>query len=138
MECPSCQRLIDYKATICPHCREEIDADYARVSTTIIVYNTAACSSANTIKTAEYGAVIVALATFVGIWAVDHGLVIINLLTPLISIAAIAVWFRRFGRFQFGDVEFEKAKQEMRNSMKFWIALAVVQSLVIVYLFRFR
>ena len=138
MECPSCQRLIDCKLTICPHCREEIDADYARVSTAIVVYNTAACSSANTIKTAEYGAVIVALATFVGIWAVDRGLVIINLLTPLITIAAIAVWFRRFGRFQLGDAEFEKAKQDMRNSMKFWIALLVVQSLVIVYLFRFR
>lgn len=81
---------------------------------------------------------IVAVATFIGIWAVDHGLVIINLLTPLISIAAIVVWFRRFGRFKAGDAEYEKAKRDMRNSLKFWIALLAVQSLVLVYLFRFR
>jgi len=136
VECPSCKRLIDWKSEACPHCREEIDPDYARLSTAIVVHNTAACSSANTIKTGEYAALIVVLATFLGIWVVDHGLVIVNLLTPVLSIAAIVVWFRRFGLFQFGDAEYEKAQKDMRNSLKFWIAFLVVQSLVLVYLFK--
>lgn len=137
VECPECKRLIDCKAKVCPHCREEIDAEYAKLSTTIIVYNTAACSSANTIKTAEYGALIVFVATLLGIWAFDPGLVILNLLTPTLAIAAIVVWFRRFGWFKLGDAEFEKAKRDMRISIVLWIVLLVVQGLAIVYFLKF-
>jgi len=130
--------LIEYGAEVCPHCREEINADYARISAAILVFNTAAVSSANTIKTAEYGAAIVFMATLIGIWAVDASLVIANLLTPILSIAAISVWFYRFGRFRHGDPEYDKAKRDMRNSIKLWLVLIVVQALGIAYFSRFR
>lgn len=138
VECPGCKRLIECEAKVCPHCREEIDPEYAKVSRAVTVYNTAACSSANTIKTAEYGALIVFLATLIGVWAIDPGLVIVNLLTPILSIAAIVVWFRRFGWFRFGDAEFEKAKRDMRISMLLWIFLLVVQVLAIAYFVKVR
>jgi RNA polymerase subunit RPABC4/transcription elongation factor Spt4 len=138
VECPSCKRLIGYRLKVCPHCREEIDPVYARASATVVVFNTAACSSANTIKTGEYGAVIVLIASFIGMWLVDPALVIANLLTPIISIAAIVVWFFRFGRVNFGDAEYAKAKRDMRNSLKLWVVLIAVQALVLAYFFRFR
>lgn len=138
MECPSCKRLIGYRLEVCPHCREEIDPAYARVSAYLVVFNTAACSSANTIKTAEYAAVVVLIATFLGMWLVDPALVIANLLTPIVSIAAILVWFFRFGRFKFGDAEYAKAKRDMRNSLKLWVVLTAVQALALAYFFRFR
>ena len=138
VECPSCKRLIGHRLGACPHCREEIDSDYARASAIVVVYNTAACSSANTIKTAEYGAVIVLVASFIGMWFVDPALVIANLLTPILSIAAIVVWFFRFGRFKFGDAEYAKAKRDMRNSLKLWAVLTAVQALALAYFFRLR
>lgn len=133
VECPGCQRLIGCETKMCPHCREEIDPEYARASRAVIIYNTAACGSANTIKTAEYGALIVFVATLIGIWAVTPALAIVNLLTPVISVAAIVVWFRRFGWIKFGDAEFEKAKRDMRISLGLWMVLLVVQVLAIVY-----
>jgi RNA polymerase subunit RPABC4/transcription elongation factor Spt4 len=138
VECPSCKRLIQYGVEICPHCREEINADYAHISAAIVVFNTAAVSSANTIKTAEYGAVIVFMATLIGIWAVDPSLAIANLLTPILSIAAIFLWFYRFGRFKYGDPEYNKANRDMRNSLKLWLVLIVVQALALAYFFRIR
>ena len=137
VECPSCKRLIECNATTCPHCREEIDPQYAAVSKMIVVFNTAACSSANTIKTAEYGAILVFLASAVGFW-IDPTLVIVNLLTPVMSIAAIALWFYRFGRFTLGDDDYARARRDMRNSLKLWVILIGVQALTLVYLLKIR
>lgn len=98
-----------------------------------MVFNTAACSSANTIKTGEYAAVIVLVATLFGILFVAPGMAIGNLLTSVVSIAAIVVWFRRFGRFKFGDGEYDKAKRDLRISLILW---TLVQLLAIAYFSR--
>jgi len=133
VECPNCRKLLAYGATICTQCREEIDPDYAYTSALVLTYNTKACSSANTIRTAEYGAVIVFLATLAGYW-VDPSLIIVNLLTPILSLTAILVWFYRFGRFKLGDEDFSKARRDMRNSLILWIAIITVQLLLLVFL----
>lgn len=136
VECPGCKRLIAPGIECCPHCREPINAEYARVSAAIVVFNTAACSSANTIKTGEYAAVIVLVATLFGILFVAPGMAIGNLLTSVVSIAAIVVWFRRFGRFKFGDGEYDKAKRDLRISLILWTLLLIVQLLAIAYFSR--
>ena len=137
VECPTCKRLIAPSLELCPHCREPIDSDYARLSAAIVVYNTAACSSANTIKSGEYAAIIVFVATLLGVVLVDPALGIVNVLTSVLAIAAIILWFFRFGRFKFGDAEYDKAKRDMRISLALWTALLVVQALVIGYFIRF-
>lgn len=138
VKCPSCKRLIGHRLDVCPHCREEIDSEYARVSALVVVYNTAACSSANTIRTGEYAAVLVLIASFIGMWFVDPALVIANLIVPIMGIAAIVVWFYRFGRVNFGDAEYAKAKRDMQNSLKFWVVMTGVQALALAYFFRSR
>jgi len=138
VQCPTCKRLIATGAEICPHCREEIDPQYAQLSSAVLVYITAACSSANTIKTGEYGAIVVFLATLLGVWLVDPALGIVNVINSVIAIAAIVVWFRRFARFRFDDPEYVKARRDMQISLRLWLVVIFVQALAIVYFFRFR
>lgn len=102
-----------------------------------MVFNTAACSSANTIKTGEYAAIVVFVATLMGILLVAPGAAIVNVVNSVVSIAAILLWFRRFGRFRFGDAEYDKAKRDMRISLILWTVLIVVQGLAIAYFARF-
>lgn len=137
-ECPTCKRLIAPKAEFCPHCREPIDSQYAQLSTYIVVFNTAACSSANTIKTAEYAAIIVFVATLLGVILVAPALALVNVVNSVMSIAAIILWFRRFGRFSFGDDDYQKAKRDMRISLVLWTVLLAVQALAIAYFLKFR
>lgn len=137
IQCPSCKRLIECHAVVCLHCREEIDPQYAAISKAVVVYQTAAVSSANTIKTAEMGAVVIFVASFIGFWF-DPPLIIANLLTPIISVAAVGVWFYRFGRFRLNDEEYAKASRDMRKSLTLWLALIGVQILALIYVFKVR
>lgn len=102
------------------------------------MYNTKATASANTIKTAEYGAVVIFLATLVGFWMRDPSLMMVNFLTPILSLAAILLWFHRLGRFKIGDEDYAKAKHEMRASLALWIVFVAVQVLFLVYAIRTR
>ena len=136
IQCPSCKRLIECEASICPHCREEIDPQYAAVSKLVVVYQTAAVSSANTIKSAELGAGLVFVASFIGFWF-DPPLIIANLLTPIISAAAVGLWFYRF-RIRLQDPEYAKARKDMRNSLTLWLVLIGVQILSLIYVLRVR
>jgi len=121
---------------VCPSCREEINPDYALVSAAVVVANTQACSHANTIKTAEMGALIVFGASLLGFLLRDSSLLIVNLLTPTISLAAVLIWFRRYRKFRIGDEEFVKAKARMQTSLRLWSTLLVVQLLALAYVFR--
>jgi hypothetical protein len=136
VECPNCKRLIEYGLTACPSCREEINPDYALASAAVVMVNTQACSRANTIKTAEMGALVVFCASLLGFLLRDSSLLIVNLLTPIISLAAVLIWFRSYRRFRIGDDEFVKAKARMRKSLKLWTTLLVVQLLALTYMFR--
>jgi hypothetical protein len=129
--------LIECDAALCPHCREEIDPEYAKVSKMLVVYQTAAVSSANTIKTAELGAVIIFAASFIGFWF-DPPLIIANLLTPIISATAVGVWFYRFGRVRLNDEEYAKAWRDMRKSLTLWLVLIAVQILAVIYVWKWR
>ena len=135
--CPNCQSLIECTAAICPYCREEIDPRYAEISKMVVVYQTAAVSSANTIRTAELGAAIVFVASFIGFWF-DPPLIIANLMTPIISVAAVGVWFYRFGRIRLKDDEYTKAWRDMRKSLTLGLTLIGVQSLAITYVWTRR
>lgn len=136
VECPNCKRLIEYGVALCPTCREEIDPQYAITSATIVMTNTQACSMANTLKSAEAGAFIALIAGIAGFFLVDPSMVIVTILTPVVSLAAVLVWFWRYRSFMFGDEEFIKAKSRMRTSLKLWTALLVVQALTVAYMYR--
>jgi len=137
IDCPSCRRLIGCNSAFCPHCREEIDPRHAKISKLLVVYQTAAVSSANTIKSAELGAAIVMAASLIGFWIVPS-ILIVNLLTPLISIAAVGVWFYRFGRFRLDDDEYRSAWRDMRKSLTIWLVLICVQILAVIYVWKRR
>lgn len=137
IQCPGCQRLIECDAVTCPHCCEEIDPQYAAISKAVVVYQTAAVSSANTIKTAEMGAGIAFPASLIGFWF-GPPLIIVNLVTPILSAAAVALWFYRFGRIRLDDDEYVKAWRDMRNSLTLWLVLMGVQIFAVIYVFKIR
>ena len=135
IKCSCCARLIECHSAFCPYCREEIDSRYAELSRLVVVYQTAAVSSANTIKTAELGAALIFVASFIGFWFTPS-LIIANLLTPIISVVAVGVWFYRFGRFRLNDDEYLKAWRDMRKSLTLWLALIGVQILAVIYVWK--
>lgn len=103
----------------------------------MVVYNTAACSSANTIKTVEYAGVLVLIATGIGVWTASPALILDAALVSVIFTVAVFVWFRRFGRTDFGDPDYAKAKRDMKISLILWLAFIVIQSLALGYVALF-
>jgi uncharacterized iron-regulated membrane protein len=82
------------------------------------------------------GALIVFALSLIGFLLRDSSFLIVNLLTPTISLAAVLMWFRRYRKFRIGDQEFVKAKVRMRTSLRLWSTLLVVQLLALAYMFR--
>ena len=136
VECPNCRQLLEYGAESCPRCREEISAEYGLVSAVIVVHNTQACSVANSISGSD-AFLPLALIGSVLIFTADlyvygsPNLFPLTLLWSAIPLLVIVVWFIRFGRFRIGDDEYLKAKREMRKSLSLWLALFVVQLLIV-------
>ncbi len=141
VECPNCKELLEWEAKLCPRCREEIDPEYANVSAALVYYNTQACSLANSISTFD-AFIPVALILGIGIYAIDwytFGTLRISLAIlfwPIMPLLAITLWFIRFGRFNLGDEEFLKAHREMKRSFAFWLALLIVQLLLVLIALR--
>ena len=140
VECPNCKELLEWETKLCPHCREEIDPEYAKVSAALVYYNTQACSLANSISTFD-AFIPVALIVGVAIYAIDwySGSLRISigfLFWPIMPLLAITLWFIRFGRLPFGDEEYLKARREMKRSFAFWLVLLIVQVLLITVAFR--
>lgn len=55
---------------------------------------------------------------------------------PIVPLLTIGLWFIRFGRFKIGDEEYLKARREMKRSFAFWLALLIVQLLLIAIALR--
>ncbi len=136
VECPNCKELLEVGGAFCPRCREEISPEYGFVSAVIVHHNTQACSLANSISTFD-AFIPLALIGGVAIYALDwyvSGSPRISLgilFWPLMPLLAIILWFVRFGRFKIGDEEFLRARHEMKRSFTFWLALFIVQILLI-------
>lgn len=141
VECPNCKELLEWAAEVCSRCREEIDSEYAKLSATIVHYNTQACSLANSISTFD-AFIPLALILGIGIYAIDwytFGTLRISLAIlfwPIIPLLAITLWFIRFGRFKIGDEEYLKAYREMKRSFAFWLASFIVQLLLVLVVLR--
>ena len=136
VECPNCKELLEWGAKLCPRCREEIDPEYATISAVLVHHNTQACSLANSISTFD-AFIPLALILGIGIFVIDwySGTARLSLgvlFWPIIPLLAIALWFIRFGKFNFGDEEYLKARREMKRSFAFWLVLLIVQVLLIV------
>ena len=136
VECPNCKQLLEFGASLCPRCREEIGPEYALVSAVIVHHNTQACSVANTIATfnafiplALIGTVLVYIGEAYVLGSPRISAVL--LFWPGIPLFAIAVWYVRFGRFRIGDEEYVRARREMRRSFAFWLAFLIVDVLLI-------
>ena len=136
VECPNCKHLLEYGAERCPSCREEIDSDYALVSAVVVQHNTQAISLANTIKTGEPAAFIIFFTSLIGYFLGSPAIFIVNLITPVLSLLVILLWFYRYRSFKIGDEEYVKAKRDMRASLKLWLAVLGVQMIVILYMLK--
>lgn len=139
VECPNCHELLELNATLCPHCREEINEEYAIASALIVHHNTQAVSFANSI-TATDAVIPLALIGTVAVYGIDWlaaGPARVStalLFWPAMPLIAIVVWFLRFGRFQIGDEEYVQARREMRRSFAFWLAFLIVDVLLVLVL----
>jgi hypothetical protein len=136
VECPNCNELLETGATACPRCREEIDPNYAALSTIIVHHNTQACSVANTIIGGNAFIPIAVIGTaviYIGeMLTLDSPIISWGLIAwPTIPLLSIAFWFVRFGRFRIGDAEYLKARREMCWSFTFWLTLLLVQILLL-------
>ena len=143
VECPNCRELIELGARHCSRCREEISEDYALMSAILVHHNTQACSVANSIT--SFNAFIpLALIGGMGIYLLDWyvsgapGISLGILLWPMMPLLAIVVWYLRFGRFSLGDEEYLRARREMKNTFFFWLALFVVQVLLITVIWKYH
>lgn len=136
VECPNCKRLIGYGVETCPACREEIGDEYALASAIVVVHNTQACSQANTIKTADYAALLSVFVALYGYVLGAPGLFVSAIATPCISLLVVGVWFYRFGKFPIGDDDYRKAERDMYASLKLWLALLFVESVAFVYMLK--
>jgi RNA polymerase subunit RPABC4/transcription elongation factor Spt4 len=134
VECPNCERLVEFGTEMCPDCREEIGDEYAAVSAAIIFHNTQACSSANTIKSGDPGALIILGASAYAFFISAPALFITCAASPVLFLIVISIWFFRFGGFQYGDEEFVRARNDMKASLKLWAALLAVQALALLHL----
>ena len=134
VECPNCKRLVEFGTRMCPDCREEIGDEYAAASAAIIFYNTQACSSANTIKTADLAALLVLCASAYAFLMSDPGYFVVYAAISVLALVVISVWFFRYGGFRYGDEDFVRAKNDMKASLKLWAALLAVQSLALLFL----
>jgi hypothetical protein len=135
---PELRRLISYGLLLCPHCRKEIDPQYALVSAPKLVVNTQACSLANTIKRGE-PAVVIILAATVSIFATNGSSPLLaGFLTPAIYIMAIVFWLLRYRRFTAGDEQFRRSRKDLIKSLKLWSALLFVQILLLGYFVKVR
>lgn len=136
VECPNCKSLIEFGAEQCSRCREEIDENYALLSAAVVQFNTQACTSANTIKTAEPAIVISIISATWSYFIEIPALFILALATPILFLSTILVWFFRYGRFKIGDEDFLKAKRDMSASLKLWMGLLIVELLVFFYMLK--
>jgi hypothetical protein len=135
VECPNCGRLVEFGAEHCPACREVIEKGYALLSVGVVAFNTQAVSLANTIKAGDVGAVIF-LAVSAYVYFVDasdgefalHPLWVATLVGPVLALAAVALWFFRYGRFRMGDADFDRSRLDMRWSLMLWLALLFAQA----------
>lgn len=134
--CPNCKRLVRYGTEQCPACREEIDEQYARLSATIIVLNTQACSLANTLKSGEPAVVIFFAVSVFVFFTGGAPLLLSGLLSPLVYILGIIFWFIRYRKFRFGDEDFARARRDLSRSLKLWSALVLVQILLTAYFLK--
>jgi len=131
VECPNCHELLTFGVSSCASCREEISPDYAALSAVVLRHNTQAVSVANTISTFDafipIGLIVLVfeLFTFDSIRKLP-----VVFLWPILPLAAIVVWFVRFGRFKLGDEEYFRSRREMRRSFCLWLALLVVEVLL--------
>jgi RNA polymerase subunit RPABC4/transcription elongation factor Spt4 len=140
VECPNCERLLEYGAQMCPRCREEIDPGYALVSSVVVHHSTQACAVANTIKTFDPFAYIAiplsAVMYLIDTYAVGQpALFYFVPAWPLIPLLFILVWFKRYAPFLTGDAELARARRELRGSLLLWLAILAVQ---VVALLRMR
>jgi hypothetical protein len=136
VECPNCNLLVEYGVRLCSRCREEISLEYGFASALVVHHNTQACSLANTIKTLEPAAVINILSGTFSYLLGAPTLFAVNLFIPILAVAAILLWFLRYGSFKIGDEDYVKAKRVMRISLRLWLALLVVELVAFGYMLR--
>jgi len=132
IECPNCRKFSRVGTKRCPECYEEIDENYALSSATTIVVNTVACDVANYIRSYNpYAVIVVICGAFVyvsDVWlAGAPRMSYLMLPGPLVSLTTTLLWFYRFGKFQYGDEEFQAAKRHMHRSLTIWLAIIAAQ-----------
>ncbi len=134
IECPNCCRLLEYGTSRCPDCYEEIREDYALLSGAVVAINTKACAMANTIRTMDVTAIIAIAVMLVSYFLNDRSFLIAPLMWPMLALAAIVIWFVRFGRFKLGDADYQKARGDMARRLAGWAILFL--GLAAFYLFQ--
>jgi RNA polymerase subunit RPABC4/transcription elongation factor Spt4 len=140
-ECPNCERLLRVGVSRCPDCYEEITEEYALSSAVAVVVNTIACDRANSIRSTERFAIIVALMALF-IFVVDYTsakprLSYLVFLSPIVPLIVSVLWLYHFGDFMLGDDEYVKARRGVIRTFMLWgliLGAQLVAILILIFL----
>lgn len=141
--CPHCRRLLPYGTKQCKFCHEEIDSEYAARNAFINFQLTQASSHASVISTLEPAIIFFVLGSLGLRWLKGEFYRDIPRAWPFIEIAfglvwfvpvaAIILWFYRYGKWRMIDDEsYQSDRKSMRLSLRMWLAAYVFHIIVLV------
>src|SRR5581483_5492946 len=133
--CHTCRELVRLGTERCPHCGIKLDQEEIFPSAAINFLISQAYSSANNIRTFD-PAVVIFLALLLMRYLSDYPLWF-NLVTSVVWLGPVVIiirWFRKHGRWNISDSEYEYAKKEMRAGLRLWIAAHLFNAIVILIL----
>jgi hypothetical protein len=141
--CPHCRKLLPYGTKRCKYCLEEIDDEYAKINAFIHFALTQASSHANTIAAFDPAIIFFVIGSLCmrwlkmefyseipRLWIVFE---VVFSLVWLLPLAAIIVWFYRYGRWRIIDEEeYQSHRKSMRLSLRMWLASYVFHIVLLV------
>jgi hypothetical protein len=133
MACPSCRQIVMANVTSCRHCGLPIDAQTAAAANAAQQKLNSAIIQANALKLSGWVAAIVVVAlVLVSTGVFTDGRLLTFWLGPPLALAGTLNWFRRFGRMQPADPDYETARRDVRRAAYTWaLALAVELGLLV-------
>ena len=141
--CPRCRALLPYGTKQCKFCLEDIDDEYARINAFINFQLTQASSHANIISTFDPAIFFSVIGSLCMRWLKWEFYIEIPRLWPfieiayslvwLLPIAAIMLWFYRYGRWRIiNSEEYQANRKSMKLSLRMWLAAYVFHIILLV------
>ena len=131
-DCHTCGEPILYGRETCPHCGITIDHDELVISALNKSLITQAISSANTILSSDAGIYVFLIMTVLrAVIGYPRWFDIATSIPWTFPMITILFWFRRHGRWDSNDAEYQEKRIQLKSSLRIWAIANVVNALVV-------